>query len=68
MWDDTGGGDKQTPEITATAAFEGDETQDDEFNGIVPGNGGKGREDLGAHWSLGRVGVKQRVRGTGGFR
>ena len=70
MRDDAGGGDEQTPEVTAAPAPEGDKAQHHELDSIVPGDGGERSKDVCAVWVL-RDGVvaNQRFRdieGTGG--
>lgn len=37
--DDTEGGDEETPKITPAISLEGGEAQNDQFQGIIPGNG-----------------------------
>jgi hypothetical protein len=37
-WDDAEGGDEETPEVAPSISLEGGETQNDQFQGIVPGN------------------------------
>lgn len=46
-------------------SLEGDKAQDYEFNGIIPGDGGKGRKDVGANLISIGVLACQRVRDVG---
>lgn len=58
--------DEETPEITTTASLEGDETQDYQFNGIVPGDSSKSSEYMGSHLIPRTDPVYQRLRDLGG--
>lgn len=46
MRDDGDGGDEETPEVAATAALEGDETEDNQLNGIIPGDSSDSGKDV----------------------
>lgn len=43
-WDDADGGDEETPEVAPAISLEGGETQNDQFQGIVPGNAYEARD------------------------
>lgn len=69
MGDDRGGREEETPDVAPAAALEGDEAQNDQLDGIVPGDGREGGKQVGLDLVARGMFASQRigdVQGAGG--